>query len=400
MSSTAPTPVTGQSDLPATVTGRPDAMDVLVAIFAGVIITALIHLDPEVSPRSPDALAYALGATAAGSLLLRRGRPMATLVMVLAIHFAYHLAGYPGAGPFPALMVSLFGLAAAGMRMVAIFAAAAAGAAAVVMQVVADGAPLLSPTIILPGVLAIASVFAGEARHNRVRYLDEVKERISRAEAEREARTERRITEERLRIARELHDIIAHTITVITVQAGEAQDALDAYPEQTREALRNIRDASREAMSELRATVGVLRNTGDTGDTGEPRKPAPGLRDLPELVQTASGGSLQVTLEIQGARRSLPAAIELTAYRIVQESLTNVIRHSGASNAAVLVRFEPEIFTIQVDDDGRGTATPAAGGHGVPGMQERAAAVGGSLEAGPRAEGGFRVWAALPVDPA
>ncbi len=372
----------------------PRAADFLVAILAGIASTLLIHLDPE-SARSPDVFAYGLGVTAAGTLVFRRSRPVATLIVVLAAHLLYHSAGYPGAGPFPSLMVALFGLAAAGMRWAAITAAIGVAAAALLMQVIGEDTPVLSPTIIMPAVLAAASVFAGEAAHNRSRYLAEVRERLNRVEQDREIETERRLTEERLRIARELHDIMAHTITVITVQAGEAQDALDTSPDQTREALKNIRNASREAMAELRATVGVLR---DPGEPGEPRKPAPGMRDLADLVATANGGSLDAILDIRGNARPLPAASELTAYRIVQESLTNVIRHARASKASVLVSYEPSVVTIEVGDNGIAGAGSAADGHGIRGMRERAEAVGGRLEAGPQAGGGFRVWAVLPAD--
>ena len=374
---------------------RPTPLDFLVAIVAGILTAVLIHLDPEGSTRTPDELAFGLGVLAAVAVVFRRSRPVATLGVVLVVHFVYHLLDYPGAGPFPALMVSMFGLAAAGLRWGAIAAAAGVALSSLLLQVLGESASLLSPTIIMPAVFAAASVFAGEAAHNRSRYLAEVRERMRRAEADRELETQRRLTEERLRIARELHDIMAHTITVITVQAGEAQDALDQYPEQTHEALKNIREASREAMSELRATVGVLR---ESGEPEASRKPAPRLSDLPELVQTAGGGGLRTTLEVQGEVQSLAPAVELTAYRIVQESLTNVIRHSGASRATIAVEYGPSVLIVQVDDDGRGVAAPAADGHGVTGMRERAEAVGGRLEAGPRAEGGYRVRAALPVD--
>jgi signal transduction histidine kinase len=374
---------------------RPSPVDFLVAIIAGVLTVSLIHLDPEGNTRAPDGLGFGLGIVAAASLLLRRSRPLTTFGVVLAVHLLYHGLGYPGAGPFPTMVVALFGLAAAGLRREAIGSAILVSLNALLMQVLRENTPLLSPTIIMPAVFSAASVFAGEAAHNRSRYLAEVRERIARAEADREIQTQRRLTEERLRIARELHDIMAHTITVITVQAGEAQDALDEYPELTREALKNIREASREAMSELKATVDVLRES-DASDAS--RTPAPGIKELSELVQTAGGGSLHTTLEVQGEARPLPAAVELTAYRIVQESLTNVIRHARASQAAVLVSYEPSTVIVQVEDDGQGSAASPADGHGVMGMRERAEAIGGRLEAGPGAERGFRVRAILPVD--
>jgi signal transduction histidine kinase len=380
--------------LPTKAYSPPKAVDFLVAIIAGIVTMMLIHLDPEASPRTPDGFAFGMGAIAAAALVFRRPHPQATLGVVLGVHIFYHLVGYPGAGPFPSLMVALFGMAAAGLRWGAIVAAFGVAATALLMQVLAEDTPILSPTIIMPAVLAAASVFAGEAAHNRSRYLAEVRERLRRVEQNREIETQRRLTEERLRIARELHDIMAHTITVITVQAGEAQDALETSPEQTREALRNIRDASKEAMAELRATVGVLR---ETGEPGESRKPAPGMRDLAELVQTAGGGGLATTLEVRGDARPLPAAAELTAFRVVQESLTNVIRHAGATRASVVVSYEPSSVTVEVEDDGRGSAG-SANGHGIRGMRERAEAVGGRLEAGPKADGGFRVRAVLPAE--
>lgn len=367
--------------------------DLLVAIVAGVLTTVLVHLDPEGSTRSPDALAYGLGIAGAAALVLRRSQPVAVFGVVAAIHLVYHLRDYPGAGPFPSMMVALFGLAAAGLRRGAIAGAALIGLWSALVQVLSEGAALLSPTVIMPVVLATASVLAGEAAHNRSRYLAEVRERIARTEAEQELETQRRLTEERVRIARELHDIMAHTIAVITVQAGEAQDALDEFPDQTRAALRTIREASREAMSELRANVGLLREPAEAT-----RKPVPGLRDLPELLQTASG-TLETSLSVVGEVRDLPAALELTVYRIVQESLTNVIRHADAAHVSVVLRYEPSRLTVEVKDDGTGPGKPLlTEGHGIAGMRERAEAMGGRLEAGPAPDRGFRVSALLPLE--
>jgi signal transduction histidine kinase len=216
------------------------------------------------------------------------------------------------------------------------------------------------------------------------------------AEAERARRQEARTQadQERLRIARELHDVLAHSISVINVQAGVAVHLLDKQPDQARTALVAISQASKEAMQELRATLGVLRQVDDV----EPRAPAPGLAGLGDLLETGRAAGLDVSLETTGEPRPLPPATDLAAYRIVQESLTNVTRHAGASRVSVTIRHAPRDVEITVEDDGAGLVpgTTLRLGNGLTGMRERAAAAGGELEAGPRPGGGFRVWARLP----
>jgi signal transduction histidine kinase len=211
--------------------------------------------------------------------------------------------------------------------------------------------------------------------------------------AVREDEIARRAQEERLRIARELHDVLAHSISLINVQAGVALHVMDERPEQARTALTAIRDASRDALQEVRTALGTLRGAGE----GAPRSPAPTLDDLEELAARASAGGVRVTTEVTGARRPLPPGVDRAAYRIVQEAVTNVHRHAGAGTASVHVDYG-DWLTVQVDDDGRGGAPDPDGvGSGIAGMRERAAAAGGSLEAGPRPEGGFRVRARLPL---
>lgn len=370
-------------------------VDFLIALGTGMAVVALIHLDPERSPRDPDAIAYALGIGAAGLLLMRRHRPVATFASVFAVHGVYHVLGYPGAGPFPATLLTLFTLAEVGLRRYASGAAALVVLTSVFSQVTREGAGLFSPSVVMPAIFSAAAVLAGEAAHNRMRYLAEVKQRLRRAETEQRMEAERRVTEERLRIARELHDIMAHTIAVISVQASEAQDALDKHPHQARAALRTIRSASRDAMLELRAAVGVMRDSNEAD--ASPMRPAPGLAELPELVRSTGGGDLRVELRLLGLQRQLPAAVELTVYRLVQESLTNVIRHAHASNATVTVGYEPSRVSVWVEDDGRGPVDAGGRGYGVMGMTERVAAIGGWLDAGARPEGGYRVHAVLPV---
>jgi signal transduction histidine kinase len=213
-----------------------------------------------------------------------------------------------------------------------------------------------------------------------------------RKQAQFEAR-QRQIGEQRLGLAQELHDVLAHNISLINVQASVALHLLDEQPEQARPALANIKEASHHALGELRTALDVLRR----GDLA-PRSPAPRLADLETLVEGVRASGLEVALVREGPTTALPAAAELAAYRIVQEALTNVTRHAGARQVTVRV-IQRDGLTVEVTDDGEGSDGAAPGnapGNGITGMRERAAALGGSVEAGPRAGGGFRVVAHLP----
>jgi signal transduction histidine kinase len=229
-------------------------------------------------------------------------------------------------------------------------------------------------------VLAAAELY--RVRRERI-----ARERRERAEAER-----RRADEERLRIARELHDVLAHSISLINVQAGVALALMDERPEQARTALTTIKAASKEALGEVRQVLGTLRTPGDA-----PRSPAPGLDRLPELTEQAAAAGLAVDVAVEGRARRLPPGADLAAFRIVQEALTNVVRHSGSRTARVRLRYDAGRVEVRVDDDGPAAAGgDSGGGNGLVGMRERAAALGGAVEAGPRADGGFAVRATLP----
>jgi len=217
---------------------------------------------------------------------------------------------------------------------------------------------------------------------------------LAHVEAE-EAR--RRASEERLLIARELHDVLAHNISLINVQAGVALHLLDERPDQARPALTAIKDASKEALGELRSVLDVLRRSED--GTTAPRAPTAGLRDLPGLVERTRSAGLDVTLDVSGESRPVPAGVDLAAFRIVQEALTNVVRHAGTGGARVRLDYGDERLTVQVDDDGVGTPVPPrdGAGRGIAGMRERVQALNGTFEAGPRPGRGFRVRARFPI---
>jgi signal transduction histidine kinase len=238
-----------------------------------------------------------------------------------------------------------------------------------------------------------AAIFLGDAALNRRNYLAGLEQRARDLEESREEEARRRVAEERLRIARDLHDVIAHGITTIHMQSGVAAHVLDRHPEAAGPALRAIKDVSKQTLAELRATLHLLRE----GNESAPLAPTPGLDRLEALVETTRRAGVPVDVTVQGERSVLPPAVDVTAYRIVQESLTNVMRHASAAHAEVAVIHAPDHVEIEITDDGRGASAAPTPGHGITGMRERAEMVGGHLEAGPRPGGGFRVQATLPL---
>jgi signal transduction histidine kinase len=240
----------------------------------------------------------------------------------------------------------------------------------------------------------ISALLFGEGMRARAESASEADSRARRAEADREREVERRVTDERLRIARELHDVIAHTVSVMTVQTSVAADVLGERPDEAREALATVRSASREANRELRALVGLLRSPG-----GEAKlAPVPCLADIPELVRSTEHAGIATDLTESGRRRVLPSLVELTAYRVVQEALTNVVRHAEASRARVCLGFCDDELLVEVADDGSAPLSANGTGFGLRGMAERVGSLGGRLEHGRRAPAGFEVRAHLPLD--
>jgi signal transduction histidine kinase len=374
-------------------------VDAGLAVLVAAANTAAIGVASEPASRSPDALAYLLGIVIGAALLVRRHWPLAVLIASAVLLFAYYSLNYPGIPPAMALAVALYTAVDAGhLRWGWSIAAFFIGAGLFVVIIRKHEPPLL----MLAQMAQQAALFAvvlllGEVVRNRRRYMAEVRERQRRAEADREREAARQVAEERLRIARELHDVMAHTITAISVQAGLALDAFDDSPAQAHAALGAIRTASREAMAEIRATIGMLR--ADDGEAA-PRSPTPRLDQLDGLIAEARSAGLHVAKEVTGTARPLPVAVDTTAYRIVQESLTNVVRHARATLATVSIRYDPTALSIEVADDGTGADASSAEeqrGHGLMGMRERASALGGRLKAGPRPGGGFLVQARLPT---
>ena len=235
----------------------------------------------------------------------------------------------------------------------------------------------------------------GRALRRRRLATVELRDRAARLEREREERARAAVAEERGRIARELHDVIAHSMSVIVVQAGAAEQILEHDPARAREALRSIRRAGTDALEEMRRLLGILRHE----DEELTLAPQPSIARLNELLGQARAGGLPVELVVDGQPRQLAPGVELAAYRIVQEALTNSRKHAGTAHAKVIVRYAPDALELDVVDDGRAARKGEGTGHGLVGMRERAALYGGVLEAGARPEGGFAVHARLPLDP-
>ncbi|ROQ68050.1 signal transduction histidine kinase [Streptomyces sp. 840.1] len=246
----------------------------------------------------------------------------------------------------------------------------------------------------------------GDSMRTRRAYFDQLEERAARLEREREAQSKVAVAAERARIARELHDVVAHNVSVMVVQADGAAYVMDAAPDQARQALETISSTGRQALAEMRRLLGVLR-TGDVPESGE-YVPQPDVEQIEELVDQVVQSGLAVDFKIEGTPRPLPSGVELTAYRIVQEALTNTRKHGGPNaGASVRLVYFDDGLGLLVEDDGRGAAHELyedggadGAGHGMIGMRERVGMVGGTLDAGPRPGGGFRISALLPLKPA
>ncbi|MFP1628614.1 sensor histidine kinase [Streptomyces sp. 5K101] len=260
-------------------------------------------------------------------------------------------------------------------------------------------------TVVMSLPFALAWVLGDSIRTRRA-YFAQLEERATRLEKEREAQAKVAVAAERARIARELHDVVAHNVSVMVVQADGAAYVLDAAPDQAKEALETISSTGRQALAEMRRLLGVLR-TGDAPESGE-YVPQPDVEQIQELVEQVRGAGLTVDFRIEGTPRPLPSGVELTAYRIVQEALTNTRKHGGPeAGASVRLVYFDDGLGLLVEDDGRGSSHElyedggADGrGHGLIGMRERVGMVGGTLDAGPRPGGGFRISALLPLKPA
>jgi signal transduction histidine kinase len=366
-------------------------LDAVVPLVVGAIITVAGVLHG--GGARPLALVVGLGAAA--SLAGRRRAPSWTLAVSGGLTLILlHIDASAGATAVIAPAVALYSLALTRGRASQLLAAAAAVAAVIIAEALHAGNPTLLQT--LGHVLLVAiPLLAADAHRTRHAYVALLRERLELSERTREQEAQRRAEHERMRIARDLHDVMAHTLTTINVQAATAAQLLERNPAHARTALETIEDASREAIGELRAILGVLR---DGEDRDVPLTPAPGLDAVADLVRRTRDEGVDVHIDVAGERPSrVSDAVSLAAFRIVQESLTNARRHAAGAPVHVRLSYEPSGLTLAVENEA-GTPTNGNGvtaGVGIMGMTERASALGGTLRAG-RLPDGFRVDAQLP----
>ncbi|MFK4870328.1 sensor histidine kinase [Streptomyces sp. CSMPJR101] len=378
------------------------ALDAALAVAVLTCMVAGSFVDPHGEDgvtwglRTPDALSLLLMALGAAALVLRRRAPITVLAVTGGLSLVEFATGDPRAPVAMAAVVALYTVASTtdrsttwriGLLTVTVLTGSA---------MLAGPLPWYSQENLAIFAWTGIGATAGDAVRSRRAVVTAIRERAERAERTREEEARRRVAEERLRIARDLHDVVAHHIALVNVQAGVAAHVMDKRPDQAKEALAHVREASRSALDELRATVGLLRQS---GDPEAPTEPAPGLDRLDELAGTFRNAGLRVDVARADQDTTLPAAVGLAAYRVIQEALTNVQKHAGPGARAEVsvVRVGPNIEVTVLDDGSGQDDGTAGGGHGLLGMRERVSALRGTLTTGPRYGGGFRVHAILPV---
>ena len=362
-------------------------------------LAALLLADGAISGEGPiTALGIGAVALATAPLLWRRSAPLLTLIAMVAGVFAclatvvpQHVIGVP-------LVFSAYSVGLTGDRPRSVVTALiVVGAAFIGVAAYMDEGATWKDAMINSVVLLLA-VVTGDAVRSRCAVRDSARAREAEREREQRAEAQRMVAEERLRIAQEVHDVVAHAMVAISVQAGTAAHVLDRRPEQARTALRAIKDASDGALSDLSRTLGLLRDD----DAPAPLRPTEGLSGLAELAAPLRGAGITVDVAIGGREDHVPPAVGAAAFRIVQEATTNILRHAGATRASIAVEVGLETVDVSVEDDGAalvpvGGAVEGGSGNGLRGMTERAVALGGRLDAGRRPDGTWRVHAVLPL---
>jgi signal transduction histidine kinase len=332
-------------------------------------------------PTGAQAIVVLIGYAA---LAVRRRWPIQVLMIVAAATVVFAVVGEGQAMQLALAIAAYTAAAYLPRRVVAAAALPVAVAASIATQLDADIHANWVELVVQTTFAVLLPVLIGRIAFNRKARLARDRERAA-ADA---------VTAERTRIARELHDVVAHAIGVMVVQAGAARSVVDRDPDAAKQAIGRVEETGRLGLQEMRRLIGVLTDDGSKGELA----PQPGLGELDGLVATVRAAGLPVEIVRAGKPRPLPAGVDLTAYRVIQESLTNVLKHAGPAHAVVSIRYDDTQLTVEVDDDGVGEAMPAGVGHGLVGMRERVAIFGGRIETGARAGGGFAVRATIPID--
>lgn len=378
---------------------RPPRLDVLIAVAVFAIAQAETWLTTAYDPKGPY---VAAAAAMTVPLAWRRSAPVAVLALAFVPLLAMALAGHRIDAAY-VMLVLLMAFSAVGAycerRRAAAGLVLGIALLAVLMlleNVVESGdpdPPVAGDVIFLAAILGVVWALAVALRERSLR-AGELQDRADRLEREREEQARIAVAEERARIARELHDVVAHSVSVIAVQTGSIRRRLRTDRPDEAQELSGIEQTARQALAEMRRMLGLLR----ADDEGLALTPQPGMDQIEQLVEHVRGTGVAVELTLEGDRRALSPGVDLAAYRIVQEALTNVIKHAGPAHARVAVRFGERALELEVSDDGRGMSADAnGGGHGLVGMRERAALYGGTLDVQPGAGSGFAVRASLPI---
>ncbi len=367
--------------------------DVLIAAAVVAAGQFEVWLTSGVLPRSVAAPAELV----LGLLLVWRRRfPLATMALVAVVSASETLGGVPMQSPAIPLLVNVIAVYTLVTEepLARALAGLAVGLAGFALGTLSQHN---SPgNFVFGAIFAVGVWIVGRTVRMRTAEAGELEERAVTLEREREQQARRAAAEERARIARELHDVIAHSVSVMVVQAGAGEEVLRRDPERAAGVLRSIQETGRQALSEMSTLLGILREHG--GEFG--LVPQPGIADLNSLLEQTRHAGLPVELTVEGERRPLPPGIELSLYRVVQEALTNTRKHAGSAQATVRLRYSRADVAAEIADDGASSRNGYGGGNGLIGMRERVAVYGGWLEAGPRLEGGYLVRARIPLDPA
>jgi signal transduction histidine kinase len=344
------------------------------------------------SPRPLDAVAVGLVGVVAGALALRRRYPISVLVVLNAVALAWSAAQYPGALVLLTPLIACYTLAALRGWRWGLAGAVVTALGALVAIRLAFGAADPAGTNISAVLMAANAGAAGTAVGYYRALLTTTRAQLAHQAQTHQEQARHRAVEERLRIARELHDVFGHTMATISVQAGVGIHLLETRPAQAVESLTTIKQVSDQGLTDVKIILGVLRAD---DDPDQPRTPRGGLAQLDALLSPVRAAGVQPRLTVAGSARPLPAAVDLAVYRIIQEALTNVLRHARARTVELDVSYEPAQVVIRIRDDG--TGTDGQDGHGISGMRERAVALSGQFTAGPHPDGGFQVRCALPT---
>jgi signal transduction histidine kinase len=372
---------------------RRQLIDYGIPVALAVVALVELMTSSDIDAPWPMQIVFALGTTV--PLVWRRRAPLAVMAVVFASvavsDMAYDIADN-ASSPFAGLLIATYASGAYTSRRDRWIAAAIIGVAVLAMAI-ANGEDVVGDILFIGGIL-YAVWGAATIVRSRQELAGALAARTVELEHEREENARLAVAEERARIARELHDVVAHNLSIMVLQAGAERRAIGDERPQTTEALSAIEDTGRTAMAEMRRLLGMLRRSDDELALA----PQPSLRYLDDLVSQVRDAGLPVDLHIEGEPRAVAPGVDLSAYRIIQEALTNALKHAGPARARVTVRYGDNELDVEITDDGSGVATPApAGGHGLVGMRERVALFGGDLAAGRRLSGGYVVRAKLPL---